>query len=136
STSDRPAIAWNGRELLVSQSVPGPPRVQVAFDRVSPTLASAGPSLLLSRQIAEQEDTAVAFDGTDWLVVWSDDRNSLWNGTDIYAARIAADGTVLDPDGFFVSAASGDQYSPVVAFDGQDFVVAWIDGRGGASALY
>jgi hypothetical protein len=69
----------------------------------------------------------VAFDGTNFLVVWSDTRNLDTTGDDIYAARVNRSGHVLDPGGIPVSTASGDQQAPVVAFDGTNSLVAWQD---------
>ena len=65
----------------------------------------------------------VAFDGTNYLVTWS-------NG-DIVGKRVAEDGTVLDATAIPISTAAGAQTKPSAAFDGQNFVVAWEDGRSG-----
>lgn len=78
-----------------------------------------------------QKSPAVAFGSGLFLVAWEDYRGGL--SPDIYAARVAADGTVLEPDAAshlalavsFGAAAK----SPAVAFDGGAFVVAWEDDR-------
>ena len=59
-----------------------------------------------------QERPAVAFDGTNFLVVWQDFRNG--RDYDIYAARVSPQGRVLDPDGFPVIARAGNQARPAV----------------------
>ncbi len=76
---------------------------------------------------------AVAFDGTNYLVVWSDTRNWDSTGVDIYGARVSPDGTVLDPDGLIICNAAGNQGFPHVAFDGTNFFVVWEDRRPGNS---
>ncbi len=76
----------------------------------------------------QQEDPAVAFDGTNYLVAWEDYRNGSY---DIYAARVTPAGAVLDPRGFAVSTAADEHRNPAVAFDGANFLVAWEDWRGG-----
>jgi hypothetical protein len=68
----------------------------------------------------------VAFDGTNYLVVWQDEHG---HGL-IYGARVGSDGRVLDPQGFIVGAAE-DMASPAVAFDGTHSVVVWNDARTG-----
>jgi len=68
--------------------------------------------------------SAVAFDGTNFLVVWEDFRG---NSLDIYGARVTPQGTLLDRAGFVISQAPADQYWPAVGFDGTDFLVVWED---------
>jgi hypothetical protein len=87
------------------------------FSSVGPTAAMVG---------------AIAFDGSKFLVTWYE---NLADRTDIYAARVAADGTLLDgpagASGFVVNALSTDWKSdPVAAFDGEQFFVAWAGGHG------
>jgi hypothetical protein len=74
---------------------------------------------------------AVAFDGTNYLVVWQERRSG--GSVDIYAARVSEAGLVLDPLGIPVSKAAGNQWSPAVAFDGSSFLVVWQDDRSTAT---
>jgi hypothetical protein len=60
----------------------------------------------------------VAFDGTNYLVVWE------VSGY-VEAARVRPNGTVLDPHGFLVTSYQARQ--PDVAFDGENFLVVWTD---------
>jgi Divergent InlB B-repeat domain len=69
-----------------------------------------------------------AFDGSVYLVVWCDDRAG---DDDVFAARISAEGILLDLAGIPVAVAEGPQVQPDVVFDGQNFVVVWMDGRYG-----
>ena len=70
-----------------------------------------------------QERPWVASDGTDFLVVWEDFRNG--KEYDVYAARVSADGKVLDPDGFLVAGGAHNQCHPVVAFVDGHYMVVW-----------
>lgn len=73
---------------------------------------------------------AVAWDGRQFLVVWSDERGG--SGTaDIYGARVKKDGTVLDPDGVPIIALPGQQAVPDVTWTGSRFLVVWEDDRSG-----
>ena len=78
----------------------------------------------------DQFSPAVAFDGTNYLVVWEDAR---WAAHDIYGARVSRGGTVLDPTGSRSRPRRDDQRVPSVAFDGTNYLVAWQDGRVGTT---
>ncbi|TET17101.1 MAG: hypothetical protein E3J78_07990 [Candidatus Cloacimonadota bacterium] len=69
-----------------------------------------------------QYGPSIAFDGTNYLIVWTDGRDSL---DVIYGARVSQSGTVLEPDGFALLAENDEQINPVVAFDGENYLVAW-----------
>ncbi len=66
---------------------------------------------------------SVAFDGDNYLVVW-EDRTS---GSDIYGARVSQAGLVQDPDGFEIATTTNSLQYPTVAFDGTEYLVAWMD---------
>ncbi|WP_163866324.1 MYXO-CTERM sorting domain-containing protein [Myxococcus eversor] len=82
-----------------------------------------------------QQEPRVAFDGTNYLVVWQHSETpdfvsgSLWS---IRAARVSRTGQVLDMVGFVVSSdvasAERDEQEPSVAFNGTDYLVAWTTG--------
>ncbi len=74
---------------------------------------------------ANSQNPAIAFDGTNYLVVWEDNRNSA--DSDIWATRISAAGAILDPLGLEIANGAGRQVNPTVAFDGTRYVVAWQD---------
>lgn len=73
-------------------------------------------------------DASVSFDGTNYLVVWEDGRNDEWD-YDIFGTRVNQSGEILDPGGFIICDAPGDQTEPVVAFDGNNYMVVWNDDR-------
>ncbi|MEO0096439.1 MAG: FlgD immunoglobulin-like domain containing protein, partial [candidate division WOR-3 bacterium] len=77
-----------------------------------------------------QRFPSVAFDGTNYLVVWNDRRSG--SNFDIYGTRVTPDGVVLDPSGILISTARNDQFSPSVAFDGTNYLVVWNDRRSGS----
>lgn len=77
----------------------------------------------------------LAFDGTNFLVVWEDYRNNS-SVSDIYATRVSQTGTVLNPSGIAISTASGSQFTPAIAFGGTNYLVVWLDLRNGAYDIY
>src|SRR5687767_7831901 len=63
-------------------------------------------------------DQAVAFDGTNYLVVWS-------GLGGVRAARLSQTGALLDPRPLLVTAEAGHGAMPQVAFDGTNYLVVW-----------
>ena len=126
-----PAVGFDGANYLAvwqdERNQSGEPEVYGA--RVSPgggVLDTSG--FLITRCARGQYTPAVAFDGTNFLTVWEDDRNGY---TDIYGARVTPGGDVLDPDGIAICQAPSWQYNPVLAFDGANYLVVWQDHRNG-----
>jgi hypothetical protein len=69
----------------------------------------------------------IAFDGTNHLVVWTDQRNYV-TGYDVYGARVTPQGVVLDPGGIPIATGPGSESPPSVAFGGGTFLVTWSTG--------
>ena len=84
-------------------------------------------SFIISNAQDFQERPVIATDGEMFLVVWQDFRNG--KDYDIYAARVTTEGKILDIDGIPITKARSNQCNPSVAFDGKNFVVAWMDNR-------
>ena len=82
----------------------------------------------------EQTTPAVASDGTGFFLVWEDDR--ALDGGDVYAERMAQDGTVLDPVAIPVGVAAAGQEAPEATFDGQNYFTVWQDRRDGQLDVY
>lgn len=68
-----------------------------------------------------------------FLVSWLDKRGEF---PAIYCARIRRDGTVIEHNGFPLHADSMFQISPVSAFDGTNFLLAWIGFDAGGYGVY
>lgn len=77
---------------------------------------------------------AIASDGTNYLVVWHDNRNG--SRLNVFGARVSASGTILDPSGFAVTTGTNDQWYPAIAFNGTNYLVAWQDARNGNQDIY
>jgi hypothetical protein len=65
---------------------------------------------------------SIGFDGTNFLVTWTDGRGAL---EQIYGARVSSSGVVLDPDGFPILSENDEQVSSDIAFDGTNYLVVW-----------
>jgi len=93
--------------------------------RISPSgivLDTSGISIFDAQN--SQSSPSIAFDGTNYLVVWQDSRNSYF--PDIYGARVNPAGIVLDTSGFVI-ATGGYQQNASIAFDGINYLVVWDD---------
>ncbi len=69
-----------------------------------------------------QLEPAIGFDGVHYLVLWTDTRSPL---TTLYGARVTQTGVVLDTGGVEVLRELNLQAHPSLAFDGNNFLVAW-----------
>ena len=70
-----------------------------------------------------QEQPWAASDGKGFLVAWEDFRNG--KDYDIYAARVDAEGKVLDPDGFLVAGGAHNQCHPAATFASTSLPSVW-----------
>ena len=87
-----------------------------------------GGNFQITRQPGDDFSPSVAANGDLYLVVWYRGTDS---GFDIYGARVTWYGHAIDPQGFPICTATGDQMFPVVAWDGESFFVVWQDRRSG-----
>ncbi len=97
----------------------------VVLDEVPVALPGVGP---------DQADIALASDGGQFLAVWleGDPELDSMKGR-LFAARFATDGSWLDREPIALSATAF-TYVPMVAWNGANFVIAWVDARGVALA--
>lgn len=86
-------------------------------------------SIAISTAANSQVLPAVAANASGTMVAWSDDRNSLTTGTDIYAARINTMGLVQETTGIPVVTAASSQTSVSIAANTAGFLIAWADSR-------
>ncbi|MEO0127730.1 MAG: FlgD immunoglobulin-like domain containing protein [candidate division WOR-3 bacterium] len=127
SNQKDPAIAFDGNNYLVvwaDDRNQSSSYTDIYCARVSTTGTVLDPNgIPISTAASNQVSPAVAFDGTNYLVVWADYRNG--NNPDIYGARITPEGTVLDPDGIPVATSIYSEDNPAIAFDGMNYLVIW-----------
>jgi hypothetical protein len=108
----RPAIAFDGTNYLVVW-VHNMDHSDLHGWRLNQSCKAIDPRpFVIASAIKDQAEPEVAFNGTDYVVIWSDGRGKV---PYIYAARVDPSGTVIDPDGFAVAPTRGAQYNPAIA---------------------
>ena len=134
-SSCRPSIAFDGvNYLVVWEDARGASFIDIYGVRMS----RAGVVLdttetAISTIVSDQYSSSIAFDGTNYLMLWQDKRNGLRSGSypDIYGARVSQSGIILDPSGIAIATASYAQQYPSIAFDNTNYLVVWQDLRSG-----
>ncbi len=134
SPGSSPAAAAGGSNWLVVWSDPrlnessGSLQAAVYATRVGPTGTILDPAgILISSEDAMAASPVVASDGTNWLVVWQEWRSR----EELYAMRVAPDGTLLDPEPKLVGVGDASVLQLAVAFNGASWLVTWGSDPGG-----
>jgi hypothetical protein len=124
-----PAVAWDGTNHLVVWEDGRDTYSAIYGARLSAAGAVQDPGgIIISASAFSAVNPAVAWDGTNHLVVWEEYRVATQD-VDIFGARVSAAGVVQDPGGIAVSTALGTQRDPAVSFDGSNHLVVWEDDR-------
>ena len=129
----RPAMAVGTYAFMAAWDDTRSGRLDIYGTRIDSLGAALNPTgLAMATNAKDQQGPAITFNGTSYLLVWTDKRGA---NQDIYANRISLSGQPLDATGFIVSAATGDQLAPAVAArNNGDFLVVWTDYRGAPDA--
>ena len=125
-------LASSGTTLLAAW---GDGRVSTNFDVYAGRIASNGASVdgqgsLLSRAATIQEDPILAFNGTDYLVAWTDRGSPGASNSKhrLLAGRMTPTGTRRDGGGILVTDQADNGPRPGIASNGEDFLIAWSSG--------
>ena len=128
------SIAFDGTNYLIAWQDTRSDAGDIYAARVAPSGRVVGRlSIVVSDGVGAQRFPSVAFDGTNFLVVWSDTRSGAF---DIYGARVSKAGAVLDTAGIPISVSAGPQDLPDVAWNGTRYLVVWQDLRNGPDDAY
>jgi large repetitive protein len=112
---------------LFSQQFAPPAAINQSFKALPAGEFPVNSEQVLYNAPFDQLSPSIAFNGTIYLVVWTDSRSTLDH--DIYGARIDVNGNLLDPAGILICGAAHSQRNPSVVSNGEIFMVAWEDDR-------
>jgi large repetitive protein len=128
-----PQVAWNGQNWLVvwyQELENDHLNYEMRGVRVSPngTVLDATPITIgTTSNNLGSFPASLLFDGTNWVVFW-EGFNANQTARSIFAARIAADGTVFDPQGLAVyNHPTQNLTDPDVAYNGSGFLLVFHD---------
>jgi hypothetical protein len=127
-----PSIVWTGRELGVTWNDRRDGNYEVYFARFDAQLRRLSGDIRLSVDPGWSVYPQVAWSSLEYLVAWQDDRLGVFQ---VFARRIGPDGPA-GPE-LQLSDGSGGRgaESPVVAFDGAFYHLAWLEGGLGSFAV-
>jgi len=121
--SNSTGVAFGAGNYLLAFSRDG----QIVLNRVTPAgVVLDGTGIALPSQSTSNFGPVVAFDGTNFLVVWQ----QFTGEYDLQGALVSPSGQILKQ--FSVFAAPGEQVEPAIAFDGTNYLAVWRDTRSGS----
>ncbi|QSQ27457.1 hypothetical protein JY651_22210 [Pyxidicoccus parkwayensis] len=88
-------------------------------------------SKALSTSFNSQTEPTIASSPDGYFVVWQDSRRHVEQLADLYGARLSPTGEVLNASGIAIATSIWDEVAPVAAWNGTDWLVAWVE-RGGS----
>ena len=92
------------------------------------------PSFKIADNVQGSIPVQVAFDGLNYLVVWSScvvGDEAHFRLTDVYGKRITTNGQFIDKQGIPICTSFGHQWGPTIGYGGGRYLVAWADGSFG-----
>ncbi|RME60991.1 hypothetical protein D6779_00990, partial [Candidatus Parcubacteria bacterium] len=134
-------VVWNGEVVFLVWDE-GYSDLDIYGARMRPNGEILDPEgILISNAPDTQELPGVAWDGSNFLVVWNDYRSGElcdipafdpWRCPDLYAARVSPDGEVYDPEGIPVYLNNPEigitgQYGSFVTWGNSRYLISWMD---------
>ena len=89
--------------------------------------------LPMIKKTGDQHARGIAFDGTNFLMVWKEGTPSKYRA---FASRVSQAGTVWDPNGISLVGGTGQEDNPDVSYNGREYLAVWADKRHGDFDIY
>jgi hypothetical protein len=121
-SGDPPVVAFDGTNYLLVWGEPTNPSGPVVYAQLVSTAGSlVGSAFLVSQSTIVNEVDGVAFDGTNYLVVWTNDR-PLASEHDVYGRFVSTAGAPMGND-FKINDGAGREGN--IAFGAGSYFVVW-----------
>lgn len=129
-----PSVAFGDNTFIVVWQDYLCSAADIRYTRITPDGVVQNPiGIILSTAVTTHKNPACAYDGTNYLVVWTDNRNDRGpypkKMEDIYGAIVSPEGVVLPPGIFAICNYDSIQNSADVCFGGENYFVVWKDMR-------
>jgi hypothetical protein len=123
-SGDLPLVAFDGANYLLVWVETTTPAPVVYGQLVSKQAALVGAPFQVSQSTRVRELDGVAFDGTNYLVVWTDIQPFPMTNRDIYGRFVSAAGA---PTGIDFKISDGAGKDATLAFGASSYLVAWTE---------
>ncbi len=133
TASLNPSVVWNGSGFAVVWDDAKRSNRDIYFQRLDALGGPLGNSVRVTSATSLQEQGSIAWDGTQYAVVWTDERDG---NREVYGQRIDGTGSLLGSAVRLTSAAGTSQRPSVVTVSSGRFGVAWEDARSGQAAVW
>lgn len=131
----RPQVIWDGQQYFAVWIDWRDGMADVFGARISRSGVVLDPGGIRIASSAQVKDRAsVAFDGTRYLVVWSE--GDTVTTDNVLGRFVDRGGTVQGAAPLTISSAQGRQFWPAVAFNRQQYLVVWHDHRNASHGTY
>ena len=133
-SQNKPAVASDGQNWMVIWEDGRNSLVEITTDIYGAVINSDGTvqqpqSIAIAAYQFDQFSPDLIYDSTNYIAIWQDSRAGNPDIPNIYGARIATDGTVLDNNGTgIIIDPVTPMMDPHVAFDGTNLMVCWTAG--------
>jgi hypothetical protein len=133
-TSGHNALAWDGVRYAVVYSTLDGDDEDIAGTFVNASQEVVGPEQIIGLASFSQVTSSVAWDGTNYFVVWEEQCESSWR---VRGGRVSPDGDLLDPDGIALLPDTSEvRRYPRIALGEDAYLLTWIEQVGNSTSIY